>query len=204
MIPGLDSKQLIEQPLKQPMRPIALSAARKRMLLRIGGLIGVLSVSVLIILERHRLRQLGGYGYPGIFLISLASSATVFVPAPSLAIVFATGGVLSPLLVGLAAGLGEALGELTGYLAGASGRAIVTDTEQYRQLTEKTRRYGIIFVFLLSLIPTPVFDLVGIAAGALRFPIGQFLLACWLGKTIKTTAIALLGASSLGLLSRLL
>lgn len=160
-------------------------------------------VSLLIITERHHLGTLGRYGYPGVFLISLASSATVFLPAPGIAVVFATGSVLNPLIVGLVAGLGEAVGELTGYVAGASGRAIIEDRERYQRLVERTRRYGLFVVFLLSLIPNPTFDLAGVAAGALRFPISRFFLACWAGKTIKAMAIALLGAGSLGLVTRL-
>ncbi|HEY64152.1 MAG TPA: VTT domain-containing protein [Caldilineae bacterium] len=204
MIPGLEGKRLLEQPLEQRVRPIRLPAMWRTRLLRIGGLLLAIGISALIIIERDQLSALGRYGYPGVFVISMASSATVFLPAPGIAVVFATGSVLSPVFVGLAAGLGEALGELTGYVAGASGRAIIEDRDRYRQLVEKTRRYGLFVVFLLSVIPTPAFDLAGIAAGALRFPLSRFLLACWIGKTIKTTAIALLGAGSLGLLSHLL
>jgi len=35
---------------------------------------------------------------------------------------------------------------------------------------------------------------VGIAAGALRFPVWKFLLFCWLGRTILYISIALFGA----------
>jgi membrane protein YqaA with SNARE-associated domain len=144
------------------------------------------------------------YGYPGIFLISLIASATVIFPAPSLALVFALGGVLDPILVGLVAGLGEALGELTGYLAGYSGQAVIEKQEIYDRLHGWMRRYGLAIVFLLSLFPNPFFDLAGIAAGALRFPVGYFLLSCWLGKTLKTIVFALVGAHSFFLLGRFL
>jgi len=39
-----------------------------------------------------------------------------------------------------------------------------------------------------------VFDLAGIAAGALRFPLWKFILLCWLGRTILYIFIALSGA----------
>ncbi len=204
MIPGFESKRLVEQPLEQRMRSFPSFALWRPHLLRIAGLLLAAGISAFIIIEREQLSALGRYGYPGIFLISMASSATVFLPAPSLAVVFATGGVLNPLLVGLAAGLGEALGELTGYLAGASGRAIIEDRERYQRLVQLTRRYGLLIIFFLSVIPNPTFDLAGIAAGALRFPVSRFLMACWAGKTIKTTMVALIGAGSLGLFVRLL
>jgi membrane protein DedA with SNARE-associated domain len=58
-------------------------------------------------------------------------------------------------------------------------------------------RHGGITILVLSVIPNPLFDLAGIAAGSLRYPLWRFFLVCWLGKTIKTTLVALAGAWSL-------
>jgi membrane protein YqaA with SNARE-associated domain len=176
----------------------------KARFLRLLALLLVIGATVAGVLWRDRLSRFVAYGYPGIFLISLTANATVIFPAPSLALVFALGGVLNPILVGLAAGLGEALGELTGYLAGYSGQAVIENREIYDRLHGWMRQYGLATIFILSFLPNPFFDLAGIAAGALRFPIGYFLLSCWLGKTLKTTVFALAGAHSLFLLGRFL
>lgn len=181
------------------------SARRMRTrILRLLTLLIVIVVTVAGVLWRGRLGHFVAYGYPGIFLISLAGSATVIFPLPSLALVFALGRVLNPILLGLAAGLGETLGELTGYLAGYSGQAVIENREIYDRLHGWMRRYGLAVFFLLSVIPNPFFDLAGIAAGALRFPVGSFLLSCWLGKTLKTIAFALAGAHCFFLLGRFL
>jgi membrane protein YqaA with SNARE-associated domain len=182
------------------------SAARRTRtrFLRLLALLLVIAATVAGFLWRDRLGRFVAYGYPGIFLISLVANATIILPAPSLALVFALGGVLDPLLVGLAAGLGEALGELTGYLAGYSGRAVIENREIYNRLHGWMSQYGLATIFVLSVFPNPFFDLAGIAAGVLRFPIGYFLLSCWLGKTLKTTAFALAGAHSFFLLGRFL
>jgi membrane protein YqaA with SNARE-associated domain len=164
---------------------------------RILVVLSILGLSVAIFIFRDELVQLAAVGYPGIFLVSLLSSATIIFPAPSLALVFAMGSVFPPLLVGLAAGAGEALGELTGYAAGLAGRAIVEDQRAYQKLTAWMQRRGGITVFVLSVVPNPFFDLAGIAAGTLRYPAWRFLLFCWLGKTIKTTVVAWAGARSL-------
>jgi len=150
-----------------------------------------ISVSVFVIsdhLDRFEL-----YGYPGIFVLSLLSSATIVVPAPGLAVVSIMGTVLNPLIVGLCAGTGDALGELTGYLAGYSGRAVVENQMQYERVVRWTKRHGLWVIFVLSVIPNPLFDLAGIAAGALKVPVPRFLLVCWIGKTIKTVLFALGG-----------
>ncbi len=186
---------------------VARVDSRRRMrtrCLRLLALLLVITVTLAGVLWRDRLGHFVAYGYPGIFLISLVANATVILPAPSLALVFALGGVLNPALVGLAAGLGEALGELTGYLAGYSGRAVIENREMYDRLHGWMRRYGLATIFFLSFIPNPFFDLAGIAAGASRFPVGYFLLSCWLGKTLKTTVFALAGAHSFFLLGRFL
>lgn len=161
---------------------------------RLIALVMAFLITALIALYREKLEELAVYGYPGVFLVSLMGNATVVLPAPSLAVVFGMGGVLNPLFVGLIAGVGEALGELTGYLAGYGGRVVIEDWNMYNRLERWMRRNGSATILILSAIPNPIFDLAGIAAGALRFPLEQFLLSCWVGKTIKTIAFAYVGA----------
>lgn len=155
----------------------------------------IVSVSVYVISDR--VAAFGRYGYPGIFVLSLLSSATIVLPAPSLAVVSVMGAVLNPVGVGVAAGAGEALGELTGYAAGYSGRTVVANQVRYERMVAWTHRYGLWVVLVLSIVPNPLFDLAGIAAGALRVPLTRFLLVCWLGKTVKTTVFAFAGQSLL-------
>src|SRR5512139_2154174 len=81
---------------------------------RIIALVMVIAISATIVVFREELAGLARYGYPGLFLISLFSSATVLLPVPGLALVCAAGTSFSPALVGLAAGSGAALGESTG------------------------------------------------------------------------------------------
>ena len=169
-------------------------------LVRLGGLLISIAISLLIILQRDRLSALSEYGYLGVFLIGIVSSATVLFPAPGMVVTFAAGDVLNPFLVGLAAGAGEAIGELVGYLAGASGRALVENREVYQAIVQRMRQYGWVVLFALSAIPNPMFDLVGIAAGALGFPMWQFVVVCAAGKILKSTVVALAGSRLIDLL----
>jgi uncharacterized membrane protein YdjX (TVP38/TMEM64 family) len=171
---------------------------------RLVALAFSLAITALILAFREQLLALRGYGYLGVFLISMLGNATVILPVPSLAIVFAGGGVLNPLLVGLVAGVGEPIGELTAYLAGYAGNAVVEDDERFVRIRAWMERRGFVTLLVLSAIPNPVFDMAGIAAGMLRFPVARFLLACWIGKTIKAVLIAYLGLLSVGWLGRLL
>lgn len=164
----------------------------------------VLAVSAAIYAFRDKFAELAAIGYPGIFLVSFLSSATIILPAPSLALVFAMGSALPPLWVGLAAGIGEALGELTGYTAGFGGRVIIEESETYARLRRWMMRRGGITILVLSIFPNPFFDLAGIAAGTLRYPLWRFLLICWIGKSVKTTLVAWAGAQSLLMIKPLL
>jgi len=143
---------------------------------------------------------LRGLGYVGIFLVGILGNATVIFPVPSLAIVFAGGSVLNPLVVGLVSGVGEPLGELTGYLAGYGGSAVVQDGPRFQRIKLWMERRGFLTLFVLSAIPNPVFDLAGIAAGMVGFPVAKFLLACWLGKSLKAMLVAYLGSLSVDLI----
>lgn len=154
----------------------------------------VIGISVVIVLYADRLSQLGAYGYPGLFLLNLLASATLILPAPGLALAFAAGSALNPWLVGLAVGSGSTCGELTGYLAGISGRGVISNQAQYERISSLMRRYGLGVLFVLSLVPNPLFDVAGIIAGAMHIPVWQFLAATWVGKVIKTTVVALAGA----------
>jgi len=169
--------------------------------MQVAAIIFSLLITATIIAFQGQLRALARYGYVGVFLISALGNATVVLPVPSLAVVFAGGGVLNPLLVGLIAGLGEPLGELTGYMAGYGGSAIIEDSARFERIQIEMRRRGFLTLFVLSAIPNPLFDLAGIAAGMLHFPVGRFLLACWLGKTLKALVIAYLGSLSISLLA---
>ncbi len=142
-----------------------------------------------------RFDELKNLGYLGAFLISLLLNATVILPAGNFLILFTLGAILPlPVVVGLAGGAGAAIGEITGYAAGRSGRAVVVKQgKTYARLEQWVKKWGALAIFLLSLAPL-VFDLVGIAAGVLRFSFWKFLLFCWLGRTIFYITIALFGA----------
>ena len=142
----------------------------------------------------ERVETLKGYGYLGAFLISLTLNATIILPAGNFLVLAALGAVLpSATMVGLAGGIGAAIGELTGYMAGYSGQAIVSKQKVYTRLKEWVEKWGALTIFFLSVAPL-FFDLAGIAAGVLRFPLWKFFLACWWGRTILYLVVAWGGA----------
>ncbi len=172
--------------------------------LRVLALLAVIGITLYVYDIRDHIKDFEAYGYPGIFLIALLANATVFVPAPGVAVVFAMGSIFNPFLVGLAAGSGGALGELSGYLAGFSGQAVVEQTHVYARIHPWVEKYGGWAILVFAAIPNPFFDVAGLAAGVTKMPLWRFLLFCWLGQVIKMTMFAFAGAYSITWLSGLI
>jgi membrane protein YqaA with SNARE-associated domain len=131
------------------------------------------------------------YGYLGVFLSALATNATVVWPAPFI-------GFVLPLSVSLASqtnlfsvavvyALGATLGEGVGYILGRGGKRILNkdDGLLYHRAEKWLKIYGKWAIVGLSFQPILPFDIVGIVAGALRYPWWEFLIFCFLGRIPK-------------------
>ena len=154
--------------------------------------------------------NLKSWGYGGIFLINVVGSASILLPSPAMASVLGGGALLDDLLgvpafiwVGLVAGTGEALGEFTGYAAGYGGRIIFENRPEYGRVQRWMEHRGTLTMFLLSIFPNPLFDLAGVAAGAVRMPIRRFFPAVLAGKVIKDTYLAAIGGVGASILTHL-
>ena len=123
------------------------------------------------------------YGYIGVFIISIFAGGTVIVPVPGLLVVFTMGSILHPAIVGMAAG--------HGMLDKVSNRLVV-------RFTRWLNRYSVLAVFLMSAIFNPLYYPFALLAGALRFGLLRFFIPCWVGKTLKNTAVAYMGFYGFG------
>jgi membrane protein YqaA with SNARE-associated domain len=135
------------------------------------------------------------FGYIGVFLLSMISSATLFIPTPAFIIVFLIASTMNPFLLGLFAGLGAAIGEFSGYAIGYGGEHFLLKKHEKRlkEIEKHFERYGanaIIFVF--SATPLP-FDLVGLFCGVIKYPVKWFFIFTLLGKLVKYWFIAFAG-----------
>ena len=167
----------------------SINLRRKRNLVRLAVFLAVLAIAGAAFLLRNGF-SLSQVGYAGVAITALVASGGLVVPVPALATACTVGALLNPWVVALVAGAAEGLGELTGYFLGYSGQGVVSQGRIYLRLEAWMRRRGWLVLFLVSLVPNPIFDLVGIAAGALRYPLWQFLGVVWTGKIIKFAGIA--------------
>jgi len=190
-----------QQAIQPKTRSKPKSANLQTTILRILSVLAVIAITLYIYSIRDRVEEFQAFGYPGIFIIALLANATILLPAPGLAIVYAMGAVFNPIGVGLAAGSGGAIGELSGYLAGFSGQAVIERTDVYERIRPWVNKYGGWAILVLSAIPNPLFDVAGIAAGIAKMPFWTFLFFVWIGQLIKMTIFAYAGRYSIDLIS---
>ncbi len=170
--------------------------------------VGLLVVTIVVPdLTKH----LEAFGYSGVFLANLASTATVFIPVPGLTaagqtLIVTQAKSLNPIAVGLLGGTGMALGEVTAYAAGAAGSEAAAEgkiqvPQRIRRPVERIvswvdwlmDRYGFVTLLVLSVIPNPLFEVAGLTAGATRMNFWRFMLAVLIGKNVRGLLLAFLG-----------
>ena len=183
--------------LSLPGRP---DLRKTETLIRLAVLLAVLAAIGAAFLLGGRL-SLGQAGYGGVALAALVGSASFVLPVPTLGALCVISVSLNPLFLGLIAGAAESVGELTGYFLGYSGRGVVSRITLYHRFEGWMRRRGWVPLLLVSLVPNPIFDVLGLAAGALRYPIWSFLGVVWVGKTVKFVTLAYACAYSIGWLT---
>jgi membrane protein YqaA with SNARE-associated domain len=162
-------------------------------IIRVVVLLGVIALTIVLVINRERIQELQGFGYPGIFLFSILANATILIPVPGVLFTSAMGAVFNPFWVSIAAGSGAALGELSGYMAGFSGQAVVENAARYEQVANWMRKYGDVTILFLAFVPNPLFDLAGMLAGMLKMPVVKFLFYCVIGKILKMMMFAYAG-----------
>lgn len=173
---------------------------RRTKVLLLLGLLLIFAVTVIVWqLDIDWKEQIRAYGYFGVFVLSLVTCATIVLPFPGEVALLAAPGIMNlswigVFLLGLVASIGATIGELTAYYAGRWGRAVVAEKymKHYEQTASRMKRYGGLTIFVFALTPLP-FDIAGIAAGSLRFPILEFLAYCWAGRVVRSLIVVYAG-----------
>ncbi len=167
-----------------------------RSLRRVAPILAVLVASMAIALTmlyfRESLAQVGNWGYLAVFVAELGNAAMILIPTPTAAYTFSMGGILNPIMVGLIGGVAATVGESTGYYLGIKGRQVIEKGRWYERLESVSQRWGGRALFAFALLPVP-FDVAGMWAGSVRYPLWRFFAIITPGKIIKVTTIVMGG-----------
>lgn len=165
----------------------------KHRIFQVAALILVIIISIVLISQKQAIAGLSHYGYIGIFLISVLSASTVFLPVPGIILIISFGAIFNPFWVGLISGIGSTLGEVTAYIFGYGGRFTVEQNKYYPKMVNWMQRWGGWTILVLALIPNPLFDLAGTVAGILKYPLWKFFIYGALGRIPKHFVFAFIG-----------
>lgn len=158
-------------------------------MLDIVSVLIIVAFSLLAFLMRDAVQKYAPVSYLGVLLVCFIANASVLLPAPSILVVVQYSMILNPMLTALCGAVGATLGEMTGYLAGAHGGNLLALKVRKRILSVMPK-HPYLVVFCFSLIPLPVFDIVGLIAGAMKLNQAKFFASCLLGKLIKMASFA--------------
>ncbi|MBN1896771.1 MAG: VTT domain-containing protein [Candidatus Aenigmarchaeota archaeon] len=145
---------------------------------------------------------IGAFGYVGVFVVSMLSSASIFLPLSGFLFIIAAAPFLNPLAVGVIAGAGSAIGEMTGYAIGkGSHKALKRKDVKWLNRGEKWfhEKRGFLFIVIFAATPLPD-DVTGILGGMFRYDWKKFLLASFIGKSLLNLLLALSGFYGAGLI----
>ena len=158
----------------------------KKVIFVLLGVMLAVILSAPYILYREQIQQMAPLGYLGVAIACAISNISILLPSSSTLIVVAAASSLNPILCILVGGLGTALGEQSSYICGRIGRRGFDDGgNKGKSILKWMQKHDFLTVFIFAFLPLPVFDVVGIAAGALRMNWIKFLLSAFLGKTLK-------------------
>lgn len=149
----------------------------------------IVGFSLLAFLLRDAVQKYAPVSYLGVLLVCFIANASILLPAPSILVVVQYSMILNPVLTALCGAVGATLGEMTGYLAGAHGGNLLASKIRKKVLSVMPK-HPYLVVFCFSLIPLPVFDIVGLIAGAMKLNQSTFFASCLLGKLIKMASFA--------------
>lgn len=182
------------------------SIKRSKKLAYTLGIVGVILTILMfaaIVYYGEEIGRLKQYGYIGAFFISILGGATIIIPVPMLAVVFALGGAMhdpwSALLLAISAALGELVGALTIYMTGhGAGRAIMSSKHgrvqsAYERMLGLMERRGPLTLFIVASVINPFFYPAALAAGALRFGLKKYIFIVLAGKLIKCSTVVYAG-----------
>jgi membrane protein DedA with SNARE-associated domain len=159
-------------------------------------LLFIAGCSVAVYLLPFGSAELAPLGYLAVFVSTLVAGMAVMVPGVNV-VVFVAGRSMDPLLLALIGGLGSALGESTGYVGGRATRSLVTerrlDSRWATAIANLVRRNAFLTIFGLAFVSVVLADVAGLVAGRVGYPYRKFLIATFLGKTLRFLLVALLG-----------
>ncbi|HUG06767.1 MAG TPA: VTT domain-containing protein [Candidatus Limnocylindria bacterium] len=169
---------------------------RHHVVLAVGGIALLIALNIAVYLAPIDYEALTSYAYVGAFLVCLLANALVAVPIPYIPIIAHIGATAdsAAIVVALAA-LGSVLGESVAFLIGRAEEGLISERPIYRRLHRLAERKWLsgLLLFALAVPLNPLFDVAGLAAGAVGMRYRVFFVAVFAGRLVRLALIVWLG-----------
>jgi membrane protein YqaA with SNARE-associated domain len=188
------------------LRRVALVAAgprvpatthRHHVIIAVAGVALLIALNVAVYLAPIDYQALTSFAYIGAFLVCLLANALVAIPIPYIPIIAHIGATADSAAIVVALGaLGSVLGESVAFLIGRAEQGLVSERPIYRRLHRLAERKWLsgLFLFALAVPLNPLFDVAGLAAGAVGMRYRVFFVAVFAARILRLALIVWLGA----------
>jgi membrane protein YqaA with SNARE-associated domain len=173
-------------------------AARRRrhVVFAAAGVVVLIALNIAVYLAPIDYRGLTNFAYAGAFLVCLLANAVVAIPIPYIPIIAHIGATAeSPALVVVLAALGSVIGESVAYVVGRAEQGLVSEHPLYKRLHRLAERKWLagLVLFGLAVPLNPLFDVAGLAAGAMGMRYRVFFIAVFVARIVRLALIVWLG-----------
>jgi membrane protein YqaA with SNARE-associated domain len=170
---------------------------RHHIVIAAAGVVALLALNLAVYFAPIDYRALTSFAYVGAFLICFFANAVVAIPVPYIPIIAHLGATAdSPAIVIALGALGSVLGESVAFLIGRAEQGLVSERPMYHRLHRLAERKWLagLVLFALAVPLNPLFDVAGLAAGAIGMRYRVFFVAVLTARMIRLALIVWLGA----------
>jgi membrane protein YqaA with SNARE-associated domain len=170
---------------------------RRHIAIAVAGVAALFALNLAVYFAPVDYRALTSFAYVGAFLVCFVANAVVAIPVPYIPIIAHLGVTAdNPALVVALGALGSVLGESFAFLIGRAEQGLVSEHPLYQRLHRLAERKWLagLVLFALAVPLNPLFDVAGLAAGAMGMRYRVFFVAVFTARMIRLAVVVWLGA----------
>ena len=169
---------------------------RHHVVIAAAGIVALIAFNIAVFLAPIDYRAFTTFAYAGAFLICFVANAVVAIPIPYIPVIAHIGATAeSPTLVIVLGALGSVLGESVAFIVGRAEQGLVSEHPLYKRIHRLAERKWLagLVLFGLAVPLNPLFDVAGLAAGAMGMRYRVFFIAVFAARVVRLALIVWLG-----------
>jgi membrane protein YqaA with SNARE-associated domain len=193
---GADGLRRAARLVSAPRVRVPSPRHRRHVVLAVAGVIFLIALNISVYYAPIDYGAFTSFAYLGAFVVCFLANALIAIPIPYIPIVAHIGATTEvPWLVVALGALASVLGESVAFVAGRAEEGLVSEHPVYRRVHRVAERPLVAgaMIFAFAVPPNPIFDVAGLAAGAVGVPYRVFLVSVFAARLIRLAVIVWLG-----------